>query len=159
MLIHGSGSRSEYNIRDSDVRSTYADGEKGDGLVDAAKGRDIDGLATDCSLRTDTGRVLTRTSVDDGIDENLRLIRWVAYLRENCMSHLDGILVGQEVYNLKRVGDDSDGHDLLAVVATVHHQAVWDCMSVGYRLKGRDTHLSTRRSTMGIWAFLNCFLA
>jgi hypothetical protein len=31
-------------------------------------------------------------------------------------------LVGEEVDNLESVGDDSDGHLLLTVVASVHHE-------------------------------------
>ena len=50
---------------------THADGQERDGLVDASEGGNIDGLATDSSLRANTGRVFTGTSVDDSIDENL----------------------------------------------------------------------------------------
>lgn len=51
---------------------TYADGEESDSLVDPTQRRHIDGLATDGTLRTDTGGVFTGTSVDNGVDENLR---------------------------------------------------------------------------------------
>ena len=50
---------------------TGTDGKEGDTLVDTAERGDIDGLATDGTLRTDTGGILTGTSVDDGVDENL----------------------------------------------------------------------------------------
>ena len=50
---------------------TYANGEEGYGLVDSPERRDIDGLMTDGTLRSNTGGVLTRTSVDDSIDKNL----------------------------------------------------------------------------------------
>ena len=59
---------------------TGTDGQEGDGLVDAAEGRDIDGLATDGTGGTDTGGVFTGTAVDDGIDGDL-----------------DGVLVGHDV--------------------------------------------------------------
>lgn len=52
-------------------KGTYADGEERDGLVDSSEWRDIDSLATDGTLRTDTGGVLARTSVDNSINENL----------------------------------------------------------------------------------------
>lgn len=52
-------------------RLAGADGDEGDGLVDTAKGGDVDGLATDGSLGTDTGGVFTRAGVDDGVDKNL----------------------------------------------------------------------------------------
>ena len=50
---------------------TYANGEEGDRLVYSAEGGDIDGLATDGTLRADTGGVFTGTSVDNGVNENL----------------------------------------------------------------------------------------
>lgn len=50
---------------------THADGDQSDSLVDPSKRRHIDGLTTDGTLRTDTGRVLTWTSVDNGVDEDL----------------------------------------------------------------------------------------
>lgn len=51
---------------------TYADGKERDGLVNSSEWRDIDSLATNGTLRTDTGGVLTRTSVDDSINKNLQ---------------------------------------------------------------------------------------
>ena len=50
---------------------THANGEEGDGLVHAAERGNIDGLATDGTLRADTGGVFTGTSVDNGVNENL----------------------------------------------------------------------------------------
>jgi len=76
-------------------------------LVDSAEGGDIDGLTTDGTSRTDTGAVLAGTAVDDGIDSNL-----------------NGILVGHDVNNLECVCDDAYSHELLSVVATVHHEGV-----------------------------------
>jgi len=59
---------------------TGTDGEEGDTLVDAAEGRNIDGLATDGTGGSDTGGVFTGTAVDNGIDGDL-----------------DGVLVGHDV--------------------------------------------------------------
>ena len=39
-------------------------------------------------------------------------------------TYLDGVLVGEEVDDLERVRDNADGQELLAVVATLHHQAI-----------------------------------
>jgi len=39
------------------------------------------------------------------------------------MTNLDGVLVGEEVNDLKRMGNDADGQKLFAVVAALHHQA------------------------------------
>ena len=83
------------------------DGQQGDGLVDSSQWRDIDGLSSDGTGRTDSGGVFTTTRVDDGIDNNL-----------------DWVLFGQNVDNLQGVLDDSDGLQLLTVVSTVHHQGV-----------------------------------
>lgn len=92
---------------------TYTDSDESDSLVNATKRRNINGLTTDGTLGTDTGRVFTGTSVDDGVNENL-----------------DRVLVGEEVDNFEGVGDDSDGHLLLTVVATVHHETIISCRSV-----------------------------
>ena len=77
------------------------------------------------------------------------------------------------------MSDDAESHELLAVVAALHHQAIIyesttiaRCRSEGKNLVnmvpyeilsgeegGVQPHLSTNRSTMGICAFLNCFFA
>lgn len=75
---------------------THSDGDESDRLVDATKGGDIDGLPPDGSLRSNASRVLARSGVDDSVNEDL-----------------DGVLVGEEVDDLKGVGDDADGHLLL----------------------------------------------
>jgi hypothetical protein len=36
---------------------------------------------------------------------------------------LDGVLIGKEVDDLKGVCDNANCHELLSVVATLHHQA------------------------------------
>lgn len=53
---------------------TYANGKERDGLVDSSEWRNIDGLTTDGTLRTDTGGVLTRTGVDNSINKNLKRV-------------------------------------------------------------------------------------
>merc|ERR1712126_269863 len=70
-----------------------------DRLVDASKGRNGDGLTTDSSGTTDSGRVFTRARVDDRLEQNL-----------------DRVLAAGEVDDLERVFDDANGHQLLAVV-------------------------------------------
>ena len=86
---------------------TYTDSEESDCLVDTAERGDIDGLTTDGTLRTDTGGIFTGTSVDNSINQNL-----------------DGVLVGEEVDDFESVSDNSDGQELLAVVAALHHHAI-----------------------------------
>ena len=45
-------------------------------------------------------------------------------VRKELGTYLDGVLVGEEVNDLKRVRNNADGHELLAVVAALHHQAL-----------------------------------
>jgi len=61
-------------------RLPRADGQEGDGLVDAAQRGDVDGLATHGACAADTGAVFARAAVDDGVDGDL-----------------DGVLVGHDV--------------------------------------------------------------
>lgn len=90
------------------------DGQQGNGLVDSSERGDIDGLATDGTGGSDTGGVLTGSAVDNGVNGNL-----------------DGVLVGHEVNDGESVVDDADGHELLAVVAAVHHEGVGETLNDG----------------------------
>jgi hypothetical protein len=82
-------------------------GEQGNGLVDAAERGHIDGLPADGTGGTNTGRVFAGAAVDNSVDGNL-----------------DGVLVGHQVNDLESVGNNADSHELLSVVATVHHERV-----------------------------------
>jgi len=82
-------------------------GHEVEGLVDTTERGDINSLTLDSASGADTGGILTRGGVDDGINEDL-----------------DGVLAGGEGDDLKSVLDDTEGHDLLARVAAVHHHAV-----------------------------------
>lgn len=89
-------------------------GEERDSLVNSAEGRDINGLSSDGTGGTNSGRVFARTAVDDGVD-----------------SDLDGVLIGHEVDDLESVGNNSDSHKLLSVVAAVVHQRVGQSLNDG----------------------------
>ena len=91
-----------------------AGGDEPDGLVHATEGRDIHSLATDHTGGANAGGVLTGAGVDDGINGDLQ-----------------GVLVGEEVDDLEGVGDDADSHELLAVVAAVHHQGACEALDDG----------------------------
>lgn len=54
-------------------------------LVDASQGRDVDGLTTDSSGATDTGRVFAGSRVDDGVDQHLQ---WVLGKQNNIDNNL-----------------------------------------------------------------------
>lgn len=60
-------------------RTTYADCQERDSLVDTAERRDIDGLTTDGTLRTNTSRIFTRAGVDDGINKDLERMITLEY--------------------------------------------------------------------------------
>ena len=89
------------------IINTYTSGQKVDGLVHATERGHIDGLTTDGTSGTNSGGVLTRSGVDNGINEDLKRI-----------------LLGEEVDDLESVLHDSHSHDLLTVVAAVHHEGV-----------------------------------
>jgi len=76
---------------------------------------------------------------------------------------LDRVLVGKKVDDLKCMRNNANCHELLSVITALHHQAEQTRPSVKQHVpKPRNednTHLSTNRSTIGICAFLNCFLA
>jgi len=54
-----------------DFSKTHSSSKESDRLVDPAEGGDINSLATDSTLRADTRRVFSGTSVDNSVDENL----------------------------------------------------------------------------------------
>merc|ERR1719369_946500 len=78
-----------------------------DSLVDTAQRRDVHSLSPHSSRPTNASRVLAGSGVDDGVHKNL-----------------EGVLPGEEMDDLKAVVDDTDGHEFLAIVATVHHEGV-----------------------------------
>merc|ERR1712241_1432885 len=81
--------------------------EQPDSLVHASQGGNINSLSSDCSLSTNTGRILTRSGVDDSINQNLKRI-----------------LASSEIDDLKAVFDNTNSHKFLAVVTSMHHQTV-----------------------------------
>jgi hypothetical protein len=124
-----------------------ADGEERDGLVDAAQGRNVDGLTADGTGAADAGGVFAGAAVDDGVDGDL-----------------DRVLVGHDVdlhpsvglplgspelgsggtHDLEGVGDDADGHELLSVVTAVHHEGVGETLD--------DRALCLSESLLGVSA-------
>lgn len=97
--------RDGLDVSERSLSST--DGQQSNGGVNSSQRRDIDGLSSDGTGRTDSGGVFSGTRVDNSIDNNLQ---WV--------------LLSKNVDDLKGVLDDSDGLQLLTVVLTVHHQRV-----------------------------------
>ena len=124
---------------------TGTDGEEGNGLVDTAEGRDIDGLATDGTGGTDTGGVFAGTAVDDGIDGDL-----------------DGVLVGHDV-DLGALAPHSRPFPLfyqgLQSGCSRTISKAWATMRTAMSffplLRPFIMSELVRRSMMGHWAFLN----
>ena len=123
------------------------DGEESDGLVDTAERRNVDGLAADGTGGSDTGAVFAGTAVDNGVNGDLDgvLVGHDVDLAANVMlasdfpvkrlfcalqASRDGAGCG-ETYDLERVGDDADSHELLSVVAAVHHERVGETLDDG----------------------------
>lgn len=100
------------NVAERSLTSTS--GHQVDGLVDATERGDIDGLSADDTSGTDASAVFARTTVDDGINDDL-----------------NGVLVSQDVDQLEGVANDANSHDLLAVVATVAHHGASQALNDG----------------------------
>lgn len=79
-----------------------------DGLVDSSEWRDINGLSLDGTSRSNSGGVLSGSSLDDGIEKNLE---WV--------------VPGEKVNKLKSLSEDSHSHLLLTVLSMIsNHEHV-----------------------------------
>jgi hypothetical protein len=73
-----------------------------DGLVDSSQWRHVDGLLSDNTTSTDSGRIFSGTGLKHGTNENLQRVSG-----------------SEEVNNLEGVPDDTDGFDFLTSVASV----------------------------------------
>merc|ERR1719468_1309273 len=93
------------DVTESSLSSTSA--QEPDSLVNTSQRRNINSLTPDCTLTTNTGRVFTGSGVDDSVDNSLK-----------------GVLTSCQVNDFEAVLDNSNSHQLLTVVAAVHHKAV-----------------------------------
>lgn len=89
----------------SERRLSGTGGHQVDSLVGSAERRNIHSLSSHNTGRADSGGVLTGAGVDDGINV-----------------HLNGVLVGQDVDELKSVSNNTNGQQLLAVVSAGAHE-------------------------------------
>jgi hypothetical protein len=83
-------------------------------VVDAAKGRHINGLTTDNTGTTDSCGVFPWTRVDNGVHHNL-----------------DGVLVREKMDDFQCVLDNSASHELLSRVTALLHQAARKSLNNG----------------------------
>jgi hypothetical protein len=84
---------------------TCSSGQEPDSLVHTAKWGHINRLATNNTSASNTGSILTWSSIDNGINKNL-----------------DWVLISEQVDDLEAVLDNADSHELLSIVTSVHHQ-------------------------------------
>lgn len=92
-------------------RVTGSDADQVDGLVHTTDRGHIHGLSSDDTGASDTGGILTGTTVLDGIGE-----------------HLNRVLTRQEVHDLKGLLDNADGLHLLTRVSAVHHEGAHEAL-------------------------------
>jgi hypothetical protein len=121
---------------------TGTDGQEGNGLVDTAEGRDIDGLATDGTGGTDTGGVFAGTAVDDGVDGDL-----------------NGVLVGHDVDLVVLAVPPLHSHMIPGRTISKAWATMRTAMSFFPLLRPFIMSELVRRSMMGHWAFLNLLTA
>lgn len=74
-------------------------------VVDAPERAHVDRLSSDDAGATDTGRVLARSTIDDGVDDDL-----------------DRVLIRQQMNDLERVLYNADRHEFLPGVAAFPHE-------------------------------------
>jgi len=89
------------------LSGTLADQE--DSLVDSSERRDIDGLSADGTAGTDSGGVLTSTTLDDGLKEDLERVG-----------------AGKQVDDIKGLLEVTDSHLLLTVDAAISNHELVD---------------------------------
>lgn len=113
-------------------RFTRTSGHEVDGEVNSSEGGHIHSLSADDTGSADTGGVLARAGVDDGIDK-----------------HLDGVLIGQDVDQFQGVLDNAHSHQLLAVVAAAAHQRACQTLNNGALEKNtRKNHCESNYHNM-----------
>ena len=79
-----------------------------DSLVDSSEWGDINSLSSDGTTGTNSSRVLSGTTLNDSLEENLE---WVES--------------SKEVNDLESLSEDSHGHLLLTILSVVtHHQLI-----------------------------------
>ena len=98
----------------AESRLTRTSGDQRNRGVHATQRRHVHSLATHSTSTSDAGRILTRSSVDDGINNDL-----------------DRVGISEKVDNVHGLLHDARSQQLLAVVAAVHHQRVGHALNDG----------------------------
>ena len=113
VAVGGAAGRVDYLVREtlgdglhvSEGGLPGAHGHEVDGVVDPSEGRDVHCLSLHRARSAHSGRVLARTAIYDGFNQEL-----------------DRVLVGEDVDQLEGVADNAARHELLAVVASEPHE-------------------------------------
>ena len=89
--------------------------EQVDSLVDSSERGNIDGLSSDGTTGTNTGGVLSGTGLNDGFKDDL-----------------EGVLISEQVDNLKSLFEDADSLLLLTILARVtNHELIDESLENG----------------------------
>ena len=89
--------------------------EQVDSLVDSSERGNIDGLSSDGTTGTNTGGVLSSTGLNDGFKDDL-----------------EGVLISEQVDNLKSLFEDADSLLLLTILARVtNHELIDESLENG----------------------------
>ena len=120
-----------HTLNVSEGRLSRTDCQQCDRLVYTSERGDIDGLTTHGSSATDTGGVFAGTAVDDGVDGNLDGILVGHYVYLELLIEIVGGGFDWGRYNFEGVSDNADGHEFLAVIASVHHERVCETFDDG----------------------------
>eukprot|EP01083_Nonionella_stella_P247753 858638_1 len=91
-------------------------GQKVKGVVHPAEGEHVNSLTTDDTSTSNTGGILTGSTVDDGINNNLHRV-----------------LVSEQVDDLKGVLNNPHSHKLLSAVVSLAHKAACQTLNDGAR--------------------------
>lgn len=96
-----------HSLHSSESGLSSADSDEGEGEIDPSHGRHVDSLLSHDTCSTNSGRVFSGTSVNDGLNNNLQRI-----------------LSTHKVDDLQAVSNDSDSEGLLTSVSAVEHKRV-----------------------------------
>lgn len=103
---------SRLDVSEGRVTGTLSD--ESNSLVDSSQRRNVDGLSSDNTTRTDSGRVLSGTTVLDGVNKDL-----------------NRVLVSEQVDDLERVLNDTNRELLLTVISSLHHHRIYESLDDG----------------------------
>lgn len=100
------------DVTERSFTSTCA--QEPDGLVDTSERRNVDGLTSHSTGATDSRRIFSWAAVLDRVDQDFQRI-----------------LSSKQMNNFESVFNNTNSHELLAVVSTVHHERAGQTLDNG----------------------------